>query len=87
MGAAAARTSLQLVPTMMGMAKPEANTVSAAGAIDPRPVQLLVGATEAEIRATNLLGEGVWLSILIRGSCLQKSLNTEGVRGIPRKTT
>ena len=32
----------------MGMAKTEAKTVSAAGEIDPRPVQHSVVATEAE---------------------------------------
>ena len=49
----------------MGMAKPEAKTVSAAGEIDPRPIQPSVVATEAETRATNLPGEEERPSILI----------------------
>ena len=46
MGVAAARASAEPVPPSMGMAKTE--TVSAAGVIDPRPVQSSVLATEAE---------------------------------------
>ena len=48
MGVAAARASAEPVPPSMGMAKTEAKTVSAAGEIDPRPVQPSVVATEAE---------------------------------------
>ena len=57
----------------MGMAKTEAKTVSAAGEIDPRPVQHSVVATEAETRATNFPGETERPSIPIRGSCARKS--------------
>ena len=39
MGVAAARAFAQPVPPSMGMAKTEAQTASAAGEIDPRPVQ------------------------------------------------
>ena len=51
MGVAAARASAEPVPPSMGMAKTEAKTVSAAGEIDPRPVQPSVVVTEAETRA------------------------------------
>ena len=57
MGVAAARASAEPVPPSMGMAKTEAKTVSAAGEIDPRPVQPSVVTTEAGTRATNLPGE------------------------------
>ena len=50
MGVAAARAFTETVPPSMGMAKTEAKTVSAAGEIDPRPVQPSVVATEAETR-------------------------------------
>ena len=55
----------------MGMAKPKAKTVSAAGEIDPRPVQPSEVAMEAKKRATNLPGEAESLSILIRCSCVR----------------
>ena len=74
MGVAAARASAEPVMRSMGMAKPEAKTVSATGEIDPRPVQPSVVATEADTRATNLPGEAERPSILIRGSCVRKSL-------------
>ena len=51
MGVAAARAFAEPVPPSTGMAKPEAKTVSAAGEIDPRPVQNSVVATGAETRA------------------------------------
>ena len=70
MGVAAARASAEPVPPSMGMAITEAKTVSAAGEIDPRPVQPSVVVTEAEMRATNLPGEAERPSILIRGSCV-----------------
>ena len=73
MGVAAARAFAVPVPPSMGMAKTEAKTVSAAGEIDPRPVQPSVVATEAETRSTNLPGEAETPSILIRGSCVRKS--------------
>ena len=69
----AAGASAESVPPSMGMANPEAQTVTAAGEIDPRPVQPSVLATEAETRATNLPGEAERMSILIRGSCVRKS--------------
>ena len=73
MGVAAVRASAEPVPTLMGMAKVEAKTVSAAGEIDLRPVQPSVVATVAETRATNLPGGAERPSILIRGSCVCKS--------------
>ena len=73
MGVAAARASAEPVPPSIGMEKPEAKTVSGAGEIDPRPVQPSVVATEAEVRATNRPGGAERPSILIRGSCAQKS--------------
>ena len=68
---AAARASAEPVPPSMGMAKTEAKTVSAAGKIDPRPVQLSAVATGAERRATNPPGGAERPSTLIRGSCVQ----------------
>ena len=56
MGVAAARASAEPVPPSTGRAKLKAETVSAAGEIDPRPVQLPAVATDAETRATNLPG-------------------------------
>ena len=73
MGVPAGRASAEPVPPLMGMAKTEAKTVSAAGEIDPRPVQSSVVATEAEPRATNLSGEAEMPPILICGSCVRKS--------------
>ena len=73
MGVAAARASAEPVPPSMGMAKTEAKTVSAAGEIHPRPIHPSVVAIEAETRATNLSREAETPSILIRGSCVQKS--------------
>ena len=73
MGIAAARASAEPVQPSMGMAKTEAKTVSAAGEIDPRPVQLSVVVTEAETLATNLPGEAERPSIPIRGSRVRKS--------------
>ena len=73
MSVVAARDSPQRVPPSMGMAKTEAKTVSAAGEIGPRPVQLSVVATRAETRATNLPGEAERPSNLIRGSCVRRS--------------
>ena len=72
-GVAAAGASAEPVPPSMGMAKTESKTVSAAGETDPRPVQPLVVATEAEPRAMNFPGEAERPSILIRGSCVRKS--------------
>ena len=57
MGVAAARASAAPMRPLMGVAKTEAKTVSAAGEIDPRPVQPSVVGTEAETRATNLPGK------------------------------
>ena len=48
MSVAAARASAESVPPSMGMAKPKAKTVSAAGEIDPRPVQPSEVAMEAK---------------------------------------
>ena len=70
MGVAAARPSAEPVPPPMGMEKTEAKTVSAAGEINPRPIQPSVMATEAETRATNLPGEAERPQIFIRGSCV-----------------
>ena len=56
MDVAAARASAEPVPPSMGMANTKAKTASAAGEIDPWPVQPLAVATEAETRATNLAG-------------------------------
>ena len=68
MGVVAARASAEPTPPSMGMAKPEAKTVSTAGEVDPRPVQPSVVAPEAEARETNLPGEAERPSILIRAS-------------------
>ena len=57
----------------MGMATLEAKTVSAAGEIDPRPVEPFVVAVEAEKQSTNFLVEDEKLPILIRGPCGRKS--------------
>ena len=73
MGVAAARVSAEPVPSSMGMAKTEPKTVSAAGEIDPRPVNLSVVASEAETRAANLPEEAERPSILARGLCVRKS--------------
>ena len=73
MSVSAARAFAGPVPPSMGMAKTEAKTVSAAGEIDPRPIQPSVVATEAETRTTNLPGEAERPSILIRSSCVRKS--------------
>ena len=54
---AAARACAEPVPPSIGMAKTEAKTVSAAGKIDPRPVQPSAVATKAEPRAKNVPGE------------------------------
>ena len=48
MGVAAVKASAEPVPPSMGMAKTEAKPMSAAGEIDPRPVQPSVVAMEAE---------------------------------------
>ena len=69
----------------MGMSETEAKTVSAAGEIDPWPVQPSVVATKAETRATNIPGEAEKPSILFRGSCVRNSLNAVAVRGNPSK--
>ena len=67
---AAARASAGPVPLSVGMAKTEAKTVSAAGEIDPRPVQPSAVVTEIETRATHLPGGAERPSILIRGPCV-----------------
>ena len=51
---ATARASAEHVPPSMGRAKTEAKTVSAAGEIDPRPVQDSTAAMEAETRVTRI---------------------------------
>ena len=56
MGFATARASAESVPSLTGMAKTEAETVSAAGEVIPRLVQPSAVATEIEKRATNILG-------------------------------
>ena len=73
MGVAAARSSAEPVPPSVGMANTEAKTVSAAGDIDPRPVQPSLVATEAETLATNLPGGAERPLILVRGSYVRKS--------------
>ena len=69
------KSAVRLAPLSQGFcgARAEAKTVSAAGEIDPRPVQPSVVATEAETLATNLPGEAERPSTLIRGSCVRKS--------------
>ena len=57
MGVAAARASAEPVPLSMGMAETKAKTVSAAGEIDPWPVQPSAVTTGAGTRSTNLPGE------------------------------
>ena len=71
---AAARASAGPVPPSLGTAKKnEAQTVSAAGEIDPRPVQPSAVVTEAEARPMNLPREAERPSILVRGPCVRKS--------------
>ena len=73
MDVASGRVSAESVPPSMGMATLEAKTVSAAGEIDPRPVEPFVVAVEAEKQSTNFLVEDEKLPILIRGPCGRKS--------------
>ena len=73
MAVAEARASAEPLPPSMSMAKTEAKTVSAAGEIDPRPVQPSAMVTKAEKRATNLPGGAEKPSTLIRGLCVRKS--------------
>ena len=47
-GVAAARSSAEMISPSISMAKIDAKTVSAAGEINPRPVQHSVVATKAE---------------------------------------
>ena len=56
---AAARASAEPVPLSVGMEKNKTNTVSAAGDINPRPVQPSAVATEVKTRASDESPRGI----------------------------
>ena len=69
-----------------GYGKTEPKALPAAGTIFPRPGQRSTVATETERRATKLPEGAERSSILIRGSCDQKSPQSAEVKGSPLKT-
>ena len=84
---AAAKASSGLVSPSVGMAKTESKAVSAAGEIDPRPVQPSAVDMEAETQGTHLPGEVERPPILARGPCVRKLGKSVEVRGSPPVAT
>ena len=62
-----------VVAALDGYGKNQTKTVSAAGEIDPQPVQPSLVAMKAETRPANFPGKAERSPILIRGSCVRKS--------------